>query len=31
VLHVSVGLGSAFAFRLAGRPSVDILTLRKKL
>lgn len=27
-LHVSVGLGSAFAFRLGGFPQVDILTLK---
>ena len=27
-LHVTVGLGSAFAFRLAGFPNVDILTLK---
>lgn len=28
VLHVSKGLGSAFAFRLGGFPNVDIITLR---
>lgn len=27
-LHVTVGLGSAFAFRLAGFPNVDIITLK---
>ena len=30
VLHVSEGLGSAFAFRLGGFPKIDILTLRKR-
>lgn len=29
VLHVSKGLGSAFAFRLGGFPEIDVLTLRK--
>ena len=29
VLHVSKGLGSAFAFRLGGFPNIDILTLRR--
>lgn len=30
VIHVSRGLGSAFAFRLGGFPSVDIITLRRQ-
>lgn len=30
VLHVSKGLGSAFAFRLGGFPNIDIITLRTK-
>lgn len=30
VLHVSGGLGSAFAFRLGGYPRIDMITLRKK-
>lgn len=29
VLHVSRGLGSAFAFRLGGFPNVDLITLKK--
>lgn len=29
VLHVSKGLGSAFAFRMGGFPDIDILTLRR--
>lgn len=29
VLHVSQGLGSAFAFRLGGFPKIDILTLKR--
>jgi hypothetical protein len=29
ILHVSKGLGSAFAFRLGGFPEIDVLTLRK--
>ena len=31
VLHVSGGLGSAFAFRLGGYPRIDLITLKKKL
>ncbi len=30
VLHVSKGLGSAFAFRMGGFPDIDILTLRRR-
>lgn len=30
VLHVSRGLGSAFAFRLGGYPHIDLITLRRK-
>ena len=30
VLHVSEGLGSAFAFRLSGFPKIDLITLRHK-
>jgi len=30
VLHVTKGLGSAFAFRLGGFPCIDIITLRRK-
>ena len=29
ILHVSKGLGSAFAFRLGGYPEIDMLTLRR--
>ena len=29
VLHVSKGLGSAFAFRLGGFPNIDLITLKK--
>jgi len=30
ILHVSKGLGSAFAFRLGGFPEIDMITLRSK-
>ncbi len=30
VLHVSKGLGSAFAFRLGGFPNIDIITLKRQ-
>ena len=30
VLHVSPGLGSSFAFRLGGRPCIDLITLKSE-
>ena len=30
ILHVSKGLGSAFAFRIGGFPNIDLITLQRK-